>query len=90
MPYVFTELGVAMLSSVLKSPQAIAVNMSIMRAFVALRQHAGLYTELKDQVANLEQKYDGQFAEVFKALDYLLSPAAQRAPIGFQPPRSED
>jgi ORF6N domain len=82
-PYVFTELGVSMLSSVLKSPQAIAVNISIMRAFVALRQHSALYAELKAQVSQLEQKYDEKFDEVFNALDYLMSPPAQRVPIGF-------
>lgn len=83
-PYVFTELGIAMLSSVLRSPQAIAVNISIMRAFVALRQHTALYAELKEQVAHLGQRTDEKFEEVFKALDYLLSPAGERAPIGFK------
>ncbi len=82
-PYVFTELGVAMLSSVPKSSQAIAINISIMRAFVALRQHSAMYAELKAQMSQLEQKYDHQFTKIFNALDYLMSPPAQRTRIGF-------
>lgn len=88
-PYVFTELGVAMLSSVLKSPQAITVNINVMRAFVALRQYAALYAELKAEVSQLQQKYDGQFADIFNALDYLMNPPAQRIPIGFGQTQSE-
>jgi hypothetical protein len=73
MPYAFTELGIAMLSNVLKSTKAIAVNIMIMRAFVLLRQYALNYNELNKRIAELELKYNKQFKDIYEALDMLLS-----------------
>jgi len=84
-PYAFTEQGVAMLSSVLRSPRAIAVNIEIMRAFVQLRRMLDSNAELSRKLAELERKYDGQFKVVFEAIRQLMAPpaaAAQR--IGFR------
>jgi len=72
MPYAFTEQGVAMLSAVLKSDKAIDVNISIMRAFVAIRHFALTSAELTNKLTELEQKYDTQFADVYQALNYLV------------------
>jgi hypothetical protein len=69
-PYAFTEQGVAMLSSVLRSDRAIRVNIEIMRAFVQLRQMLASSTELARKLAALEKKYDTQFKVVFDALTY--------------------
>jgi hypothetical protein len=84
-PYAFTEQGVAMLSSVLRSPQAVAVNVEIMRAFVRLRQMLSSHAELARKVEALENKYDGQFKVVFDALRQLMQPppAKQKRTIGF-------
>ncbi len=83
-PYVFTEQGVAMLSSVLRSARAIHVNIAIMRAFVQLRLAPAAHAELARKLAALERKYDGQFAVVFAAIRQLMGPAAKpRRPIGF-------
>lgn len=73
LPYVFTEQGVAMLSSVLNSPQAIQVNIQIVRAFVLMRQYALSHKDLSDQLRELESKYDTQFKDVYEALQYLLN-----------------
>lgn len=73
LPYAFTEHGVAMLASVLRSPKAIEVNISIVRAFIALRRFALNYKELAQKIAELEKKYDHQFEYVFNALKLLLS-----------------
>lgn len=73
-PYAFTEQGVSMLSSVLKSKRAVQVNIAIMRAFVQLRQLAGTHKDLADKIAAMEKKYDAQFAVVFKAIRQLLEP----------------
>lgn len=67
-PYAFTEQGVAMLSSVLRSPRAVAVNIEIMRAFVRLRAMLGAHAELAHKLASLERKYDAQFRVVFDAI----------------------
>jgi hypothetical protein len=75
LPYAFTEQGVAMLSSVLRSPRAVAVNVEIMRAFVRLRQLLMENTELSKKLAALERKYDGQFRVVFEAIRELMEPA---------------
>jgi hypothetical protein len=84
-PYAFTEQGVAMLSSVLRSPRAVAVNIEIMRAFVHLRQLLGSNAELAKRIDALERKYDGQFQEVFEAFRKLMElPAARMRPIGFR------
>jgi hypothetical protein len=83
-PYAFTEQGVAMLSSVLKSPRAIAVNIEIMRAFVKLRQTLASHKEFARKLASLEAKYDAQFIVVFEAIRQLMAPPApKRRPIGF-------
>ena len=73
LPYAFTEHGVAMLASVLRSPKAIEVNISIVRAFIALRRFALNYKELAQKIAELEKKYDHQFDDVFNALKLLSS-----------------
>jgi len=68
LPYVFTQEGVAMLSSVLNSERAIFVNIQIMRAFVNLRRIALTYEGLKRKIEDMESKYDEQFSIVFKAI----------------------
>jgi hypothetical protein len=84
-PYVFTEQGVAMLSSVLTSNRAVQVNVEIMRAFVRLRDLIGHNRELAKRVDALEAKYDRQFKVVFDAIRELMSPplAAPKQRIGF-------
>jgi hypothetical protein len=76
LPYAFTEQGVAMLSAVLRSDRAIAVNIAIMRAFVRLRQLLASNKELADKVLEMEQKYDERFKIVFEALRQLMGPPA--------------
>ena len=86
MPMAFTEQGVAMLSSVLRSKVAIEVNISIMRAFVLMRQMAIGYEELSRRIEELEVSTDAQFNELYQALTQLLSQSQQqkeRRPIGF-------
>jgi hypothetical protein len=77
LPYAFTEQGVAMLSSVLRSEQAVAVNIEIMRAFVKLRGVLSEHAELKHKLAQLEEKYDERFRVVFEAIDQLMEEPAQ-------------
>ncbi|HWN95814.1 MAG TPA: ORF6N domain-containing protein [Methylomirabilota bacterium] len=77
--HAFTEQGVAMLSSVLKSPRAIKVNIEIMRAFVRLRQMLATNVELAHQLQQLEKKYDGQFKVVFEAIRQLMSKSADQS-----------
>jgi hypothetical protein len=72
LPYAFTEQGVAMLSSVLRSRRAVLVNIQIMRAFVNLKRMALTYTELKRKIESMEKKYDVQFKIVFDTLKKLL------------------
>jgi len=85
LPYVFTEQGVAMLSSVLNSERAIQVNIEIMRAFVKLRQMLASNSELSRHLDELESKYDRQFKVVFDAIRQLMSPpVAARKQIGFR------
>jgi len=72
-PYAFTEQGVAMLSSVLRSPRAVQVNIAIMRTFVQLRQMLASSAELSGKLAALESKYDRQFKVVFDAIRELMS-----------------
>jgi hypothetical protein len=84
-PYAFTEQGVAMLSSVLRSKWAITVNIEIMRAFVKLRQMLASNTELSRRLDELESKYDKQFRVVFDAIRQLMAtPARNRKEIGFR------
>jgi phage regulator Rha-like protein len=73
-PFVFTEQGVAMLSSVLRSPRAVQVNIEIMRAFVRLREILASHKDLSRRLDELEQKYDKQFAVVFDAIRQLMTP----------------
>lgn len=83
-PYVFTEQGVAMLSSVLHSKRAIQVNIEIMRAFAKIREMILSYRELQKKIKEMEQKYDKNFAAVFEALRGLLSPPEMpKKQIGF-------
>ena len=86
LPRVFTEQGVAMLSSVLRSRRAIEVNIAIMRAFVQVRELAAASADLALRIDELEQRYDGQFADVFDAIRELASPSvpvSSRPRIGF-------
>jgi hypothetical protein len=71
-PFAFTEQGVAMLSSVLKSKKAIQVNIAIMRAFVLVRQYALSHKDLTEKLKKLERKYNKHFKDVFEAINYLL------------------
>jgi hypothetical protein len=86
LPNVFTEQGVAMLSSVLNSERAVMVNVEIMRAFVRLRQMLASNAELALKLNELESKYDRQFRLVFDAIRQLMSPPVTKTkPIGFRP-----
>jgi len=90
-PYVFTEQGVAMLSSVLNSERAIEVNINIMRAFVKLREMIASNKDLAKKLDNLEKKYDSQFKIVFDAIRQLMAPpVTKKKPIGFRPRGKED
>jgi len=83
-PYAFTEEGVAMLSSVLRSKRAVRVNIEIMRAFVRLRRLLASNEELAGKLAALEKKYDTQFRIVFDAIrELMIKPEPKRHPIGF-------
>ena len=85
LPYVFTEQGVAMLSSVLNSERAISVNIEIMRAFVKFRQLFMSNSELARRLDELESKYDKQFRVVFVAIRHLMAkPVKGRKEIGFR------
>ena len=90
-PYAFTEQGVAMLSSVLRSPRAVQVNIEIMRAFVRLRQMLSSNQELATRLDALEQRYDAQFKSVFQAIRQLMTPlpgASRR--VGFRTKADEN
>ena len=73
LPYVFTEQGVAMLSSVLNSERAIQVNIQIMRAFTKMRKLLATHKELRHKIEQMEKKYDKQFRIVFEAIQQLLT-----------------
>lgn len=89
LPYAFTEHGILMLSSVLRSPRAISVNIEIMRAFIRMRRLLENNKELWSKIRQLERKNDRQFAEVFEALRQLMAPpSSKKRPIGFL--REED
>ena len=84
-PLVFTEYGVAMLSSVLHSERAIQVNIDIMRAFARLRGLLATHKDLARKLGELEQKYDAQFKVVFDAIRQLMAPPAKpKKQIGFK------
>ncbi len=90
LPFVFTEQGVAMVSSVLRSKVAIEVNISIIRAFVFMRQYALSHKELTEKLNQLENKYDQRFNDVSEAINFLLKKDSQetalkeRKPIGYR------
>ena len=84
LPFAFTEQGVAMLSSVLRSKRAVQVNIEIMRAFVRLRQMLASNARLARKLADLEKKYDAQFKVVFEAIRQLMAPPQpKKRKIGF-------
>jgi hypothetical protein len=84
LPYVFTEQGVAMLSSVLKSERAIQVNIDIMRTFTRLKRMILLHKNLKEKIDRMEKNYDAQFQVVFRALRELLEPLERpKGKLGF-------
>ena len=86
LPYAFTEQGVAMLSSVLRSRRAVEVNIAIMRTFVQLRRLMETNRDLAHKIGALEKKYDQQFAVVFAAIKELITPPEPaRKQIGFHP-----
>jgi len=84
-PYVFTEQGVAMLSSVLNSERAVQVNIAIIRAFVKLREMLSTNKDLARKLADMEKKYDSQFKIVFDAIRQLMTTAVpKKGKIGFR------
>lgn len=91
-PYAFTEQGVAMLSSVLNSQRAVAVNVQIMRTFVRLRHMLATHADLAQKLLEMEKKYDKQFAVVFDAIRQLMTPpdVPAKPPIGFSSEASRD
>ena len=92
LPYAFTEQGVAMLSSVLRSKRAIHVNIEIMRAFVKLHDIVATHKDLARKLEALEKKYDEQFAVVFKAIRQLMTPSEpppkRRIGFGVEEPKA--
>jgi len=84
LPYVFTEQGIAMLSSVLRSRRAIEVNIAIMRTFVKLRELLATNDALRRKIESMERKYDEQFKHVFKILSAMvMAEEKPRRQIGF-------
>ncbi len=96
-PYAFTEQGVAMLSGVLRSKQAVAVNIEIMRAFVELRRAAMSYAKVERRLEELEREtgaklrqHDKQLAQIFEALRQLIAPPPRpRRKVGFRLPEDD-
>jgi hypothetical protein len=94
-PYVFTEQGVAMLSSVLNSKRAVSVNIMIMRAFVKLREIMATHVDLARKIGELEERYskhDRHIQMIFKIIKQLIEPfeprpESEKPPIGFRPGR---
>ncbi len=92
-PYVFTEQGVAMLSSVLNSDIAIKANIQIMRAFVQIKRLGLTVLDIRRKLDGMEKKYDHQFKIVFDAIRQLLAPPpapTKKVKIGFTPPEKDD
>ena len=90
-PYAFTEQGVAMLSSVLRSERAVQVNVQIMRAFVRMRQLLASHKGLLQKILAMEKKYDENFQVVFRAIQ-LLAEEEEKKPkrqIGFKPGKND-
>jgi hypothetical protein len=83
-PYAFTEQGIAMLSSVLRSSRAVQVNVAIMRTFVRLREMLATHEELRRKVEAMEKQYDARFQAVFAAIRQMLeTPVPAKKTIGF-------
>lgn len=97
-PYAFTEQGVAMLSSVLRGPRAVAVNVAIMRAFVQMRETLAGNAELARRVDEIERRMaetnsqrDVEIASIIDVIRHLMAPPhVKRRPVGFAPPEAED
>jgi hypothetical protein len=89
-PYAFTEHGIAMLSSVLRSDRAVAVNIEVIRAFVRLRRLVLSHEEIARKLTELERRYDRQFKVVFDAIRHMMMPDVppKRRRIGFRPEES--
>ena len=86
LPFAFTEQGVAMLSSVLRSSRAVEVNIAIMRTFVQLRRLMDSNATLARKIESLEKKYDEKFSVVFSAIKQLITPPEPaKKRIGFHP-----
>ena len=89
-PFAFTEHGVTMLSSVLKSQKAIQINIAIIDAFISMKEYALTHSDLSSKLKLLETKYNKQFDDVFEAINYLLKKDTQekqvknRADIGYK------
>ncbi len=85
-PYAFTEHGVAMLSSVLRSTRAVEVNIAVVRAFVRLREMLAGHKDLAKKLKELEKRYDAQFRVVFEAIEQLMEEPdpPERPQIGFR------
>lgn len=96
-PYVFTEQGVAMLSGVLRSKRAVAVNIEIMRAFVELRRAVASHTAFEKRLEELERdttarlgRHDQQLNQIFETLRQLISPPPRpKRPVGFRVPEDK-
>ena len=83
-PYAFTEQGIAMLSSVLRSARAVQVNVAIMRTFVRLREMLATHEELRRKIDTMEKRYDARFQAVFATIRQMLeTPVPAKKPIGF-------
>ena len=92
MPLAFTEQGVAMLSSALRSKRAVQVNIEIMRAFVRLRELLATHKDLSRKLEELENKYNQQFAVVFEAIRQLMTPPdppKRRIGFGVEEPKAK-
>jgi hypothetical protein len=84
LPYAFTEQGVAMLSSVLRSKRAVQVNIAIMRTFVKLRRILEDNALLRRKIESMERKYDEQFQQIFDVLKYMIAEETKpKQPFGF-------
>jgi cell division protein ZapA (FtsZ GTPase activity inhibitor) len=81
-PFAFTEQGVAMLSSVLNSDSAIDINISIMRAFVLMRQWALEYQDLQEKLTDLEKRFGQKFTDIEQVLNYLIQKDQQQVQQG--------
>lgn len=85
MPYVFTEPGVAMLSSVLKSKRAIEINVTIMRAFIKIRQLIYSYKDLAEKIEKIERDHGKKISKIFDILNKLMSEdGKKKEEIGFR------